>query len=80
MESFLHKLDPRTKLLLVSLLSVIVFVADKPPVAAGLALALVGIRLAAKMPFKKIRVYFKLLCVLAVFITLLQVLFGPGER
>jgi energy-coupling factor transport system permease protein len=67
-------------LLLVPLLSVIVFVVDKPPVAAGLALALVGLRLAAKMPFKKIRVYFKLLCVLAVFITLLQVLFGPGER
>jgi energy-coupling factor transport system permease protein len=76
----LQRLDPRTKLLLTALFTVLVFIVDHPLIAPGLALCFLGLWRAAKMPFAKIRSYFKLLSALMVLILALQTLFGPGER
>lgn len=78
--SFLYKLDPRTKVTLVLFLTLIVFIVDQPFVAAALMLAFLGLWFAAKLPFKKITTYIKLLSTLMVFVIVLQTLFGPGER
>jgi energy-coupling factor transport system permease protein len=79
-QSFLHKLDPRAKILLLLLFTVVVFIVSKPAVAAGLTACFVILWFAAKMPFKKIAGYVKFLSVLALFLTLLQMLFGPGDH
>jgi energy-coupling factor transport system permease protein len=73
-------LDPRTKLLLVLLFTLLVFIVDHPLVAAGLSCCFFGLYTAAGMSFGKIRVYIKLLFALVVFVMILQMLFAPGER
>ena len=78
--SFLYRLDSRTKLMLVLFFTLIVFIVDQPFVAAALMLSFLGLLFAAKLPFKKITAYIKLLSALMVFVVVLQMLFGPGER
>ena len=75
----IYKLDPRTKILLVSLFAVLVFVVDKLPSAAALLLFLLVLRIAGKVPFRggKSAAYLSLL---AAFMVILQILFGPGEN
>ena len=76
----MHKLDPRVKILLALLFTVVVFIVDKPRVAAGLTACFVILWFAAKMPLKKIAGYVKFLSVLVLFLTVLQMLFGPGDH
>jgi len=76
---FIYKLDPRAKILMVSLLTVLVFVVDKFSIAVVLALLFLIIRLAGKIPFSGGR-SFAILAMLAVFVILTQILFGPGEN
>jgi energy-coupling factor transport system permease protein len=75
----LSKIDSRSKLLFVLLLSLPVFLINKLPAAVCLLLLLVVFRLAAKVPFSGIR-YFRNLSLLAVFIILMQTLLGAGEN
>jgi energy-coupling factor transport system permease protein len=78
--SFLHKLDPRTKVLLSLLFTLVIFIVSRPPAAAALTLSLVVLWFAAKMPLKKIKGYVKFLSAVIILITVLQLLFGPGDH
>ena len=78
--SFLHKLDPRTKVLLSLLLTLVIFIVSRPLAAAVLTLSLVVLWSAVKMPFNKIRGYVKFLSAMVIFITVMQILFGPGTH
>ncbi|MDR1250878.1 MAG: energy-coupling factor transporter transmembrane protein EcfT [Treponema sp.] len=78
--SFFYKLDPRTKILLILCFTLLVFIVDQPIVTAALMFSFLGLWFAAKLPFKKIKAYFRLLSALIVFVIILQILFGPGER
>ena len=80
MRSFLHTLDPRTKILLATLFTLLVFMVDHPLVAPALALGFLCLWFAANMPFKAVTKYFRLLSALMVFVLASQALFGPGER
>jgi len=74
-----YKLDPRTKILLVLLLTVLVFIIDKFPVTVCLMVSFFIVRLAAKIPFRGIR-FIKTLSMLVAFMILMQILLGPGEN
>jgi energy-coupling factor transport system permease protein len=78
--TFLHRLDPRTKVLLSLLFTLVIFIVSRPLAAAALTLSLVVLWFAVKMPFKKIKGYVKFLSAIVLFITVLQVLFGPGPH
>ena len=77
--SVLYKLDPRTKLLFVLMFTVLVFFVNKLPAAVFLLVSFIVIRLAAKIPFRNIK-FIKNLSLLAVFVILMQALFGPGAN
>jgi energy-coupling factor transport system permease protein len=77
--TLLYKLDPRTKLLIILLLTVTVFLVNKLPTAVFMLLSFVIIRQALKIPFLGIK-YLKNLSLLAVFIVLIQTLLYPGEN
>jgi energy-coupling factor transport system permease protein len=79
-ESFLHRLDPRTKLLLLLLLTLVVFIVDQPFVIAALMFSFIAVWAAAKMPLVKLKSYVKFLFWLIVFITATQMIFGPGTN
>jgi len=72
------KLDTRTKLFFILLLTLMVFIIDKFSAAVCLLIFSIIIRLAAKITFRGIK-FFKNLTLLALFIMLIQTLFGPGE-
>jgi len=76
-------LDSRTKLLLVLLFTLLVFIVDKIPSAGFLLLLSVVIRITAGVSFFKKRshnfFFLKNLTLLAVFIILIQMIFGPGD-
>ena len=74
--SFLHRLDPRTKLALVLLFTVLVFVIDSLVLAAAQMLLFLALCLSAKIPLKKIFPHWKFLFFLAAVIIALQMLFG----
>jgi len=77
--SVIFKLDPRTKLILVFLFTVLIFLVDKISVNVCLVLLFLVIRLTAGIPPHGIR-FAKPLAMLAVFIVAIQILFGPGEN
>ena len=72
-------LDPRTRILLVSLFSVLVFIIDQLPVAAALMLSFFLLRLTLKVPFRSVKSW-RTLSMLVFFVILVQILFGPGEN
>jgi len=78
--SFVHKLDPRTKILLSLLFTLVIFLISRPVAAAGMAAAFITLWLVIRMPFKKIVAYIKFLSIMVLFITLMQMLFGPGTN
>jgi energy-coupling factor transport system permease protein len=73
------QIDPRIRILFVSLLSVTVFIVDQLPVAAGLVLSFAVLRMVFKAPFRSVKTFLTL-SMLVIFIVLLQTLFGPGEN
>ena len=75
----LNKIDPRSKLLFVFLISLPVFIIDRLPAAVCLLLSLTVFRLAAKIPFRGFK-HIRNLSLLAVFIILMQTLLGSGEN
>ena len=76
----MHRLDPRVKILLSLLFTLVIFAVSRIAAAAGITVALVILWLAAKMPLKKIAGYIKFLAIMVLFITLMQMLFGPGSH
>ncbi|MCL2174783.1 MAG: energy-coupling factor transporter transmembrane protein EcfT [Treponema sp.] len=76
---FLKKLDARTKLLCVLLITVLIFLIDRIPSVLCLVIFLVIFRLTAQVPFRSVK-FFINLTLLAAFIILLQTLFFPGEN
>lgn len=77
--NFLSALDPRSRILLVPFLTVLVFMVDQLPVAAGQTLVFLGLSFAAHTPFKKIKSYLRLLPAFVAIIIILQMLFGPDR-
>jgi len=75
----LNKIDPRSKLLFVFLLSFPVFLIDRIPAVVCLLLALVVFRIAANIPFRGFK-HITNLSMLAAFIILMQTIFGAGEN
>jgi energy-coupling factor transport system permease protein len=75
----IYKLDPRTKIAVVLLLSVLVFIVNKLPAAACLLFSLLAFRAAGRIPFKGFK-SLSILSMLAVFVIVFQTLFGPGEN
>ena len=76
--SFLYRLDPRTKLLLVLLFTVLVFVLDSLVVAAAQMLVFILLCLLAKISLKKLFPHWKFLLFLMAVVMILQILFGEG--
>ena len=73
----MYSLDPRSKLLFIVMFTTVVFFIKNIALAAFLILFLIIIRIAAKIPFRGIG-HIRTLSLLAVFIVLMQMLFGPG--
>jgi len=78
--SFLHRLDPRTKLLLVLLFTILVFVIDSLLVSAGLMVSFIAVCLSARIPLKRLFPHWRFLLFLAAFVIAVQMLFGQGSR
>lgn len=75
----IYKLDPRTKVLLILILTLLVFLIDSLPVAAGFMLCIFFLRLNAGIPFPELKT-FKNLSVLVLFLIFIQTLLAPGEN
>ena len=78
--SFICRLDPRIKIAACLLFTLLVFVVSRPPAAACLTLCMAALWFAARMKISQIFTYLKFLLVMVLFITALQMLFGPGSR
>ncbi|MCL2193475.1 MAG: energy-coupling factor transporter transmembrane protein EcfT [Treponema sp.] len=74
---FIHRLDPRTKLILTLVFTVLVFLVDSLVVAAGQMLFFVGLAFFARVPFRKIFPHRRFLAFLIVMVVVLQMLFRP---
>jgi energy-coupling factor transport system permease protein len=74
-----YKLDARTKLIFVLLFTFLVFLVDTFSSIVFLLVSIVIIRITARIPFKE-KKYLKNLSLLALFIILMQTLFGNGEN
>jgi len=75
----IYRLDPRIKILVVSFLTALVFFIDKFPASVCLLLSFFAFRIIEKIPFRGKRPLV-ILSLLALFIILTQMLFGPGEN
>ena len=76
--SFFYKLDARTKLVFVLMLTLLVFLVDKFPAALLLPASAAAVRLSARIPSSGIN-SLKSFTLLAAFIILTQTIFGPGQ-
>jgi len=77
--SMIYKLDPRTKIAVVILFTVLIFLVDNLPASVCLMIFVFLLRLAAKIPFSGGR-QLKMFSMLVVFLIVTQILFGPGEN
>ena len=82
-DSFIHRLDPRTKLLLTTLFTFQIFLVNNPAVSAIQLLFFLIICFISRIPIKKIFPHAKLLVFLIFLVVVLQTLFGrdtPDSR
>jgi energy-coupling factor transport system permease protein len=77
--SIFYYLDARTKLFIILLLTLLVFIIDTLPASVCLLLSFTAIRFTAGIPLRGVK-YLKNLTLLASFIILMQTLFGQGEN
>ncbi|MCL2243932.1 MAG: energy-coupling factor transporter transmembrane protein EcfT [Treponema sp.] len=77
--SVFYKIDPRVKIFIVLLFTVLIFIIDRLMVTVFLMSSFLILRLAAKIPFRRTG-YIKMFSMLAVFIIVVQILFYPGEK
>jgi len=76
--SVFYNLDARTKLFIIILLTFLIFLLNTLTSAACLLLSLIVMNISLRIPFKSF--YFTLnLTLLALFIIIIQTIFGPGE-
>jgi len=78
--TLIHRLDPRTKLILACAFTVTVFVVETPAVAAAQALFLVGISLLSRVPLASIFPHRKFMAFLLVTVVVVQMLFRHGTE
>jgi energy-coupling factor transport system permease protein len=76
--TLLHRLDPRTKLLLTAFFTILIFVIDSLIVAAVQMVFLAGLCFTARIPVKKIFPHWKLLMGVITLVIALQTVFGQG--
>jgi energy-coupling factor transport system permease protein len=76
--TLLHILDPRTKLLLTALCTILIFIVDALIVAAVQMAVYVALCFVARIPFKKIFPHWKLLLGIMALVMVLQTVFGQG--
>jgi len=75
----IYRIDPRIKILVVSFLTFLVFFVDKFQASVCLLLSFLVFRIVEKIPFRGKRPLL-FLSLLALFVILTQMLFGPGEN
>lgn len=78
-DSFLHRLDPRTKLIMLTILTVIVFIVQNFWMIGAILGTVLLLWWNARLPAKTLTSYFKFLSGLFVFIIILQGLFYAGD-
>ena len=79
-DSWIHKLDPRTKILVLFVMMIGIFLLNNLYVLLGSFLFILLIVLTSKIPLDKFLSSFKMIAMLLVFMTLFQVLFNTtGE-
>jgi len=79
LEMFLYKLDPRTKMLIVLIFSILVFIIDKLPTVVIITSFCFFLRMTVKPRLNGLK-YFKNLSMLVLFMILMQALLAPGEN
>lgn len=79
-DSFIHKLDPRVKILLLFFLTLVILVSVNYWVIGTLFVFILVLWYIAKLPFNAMLSYFKFLAGISVFIIITQGLFYGGER
>ncbi len=77
--SFLHKLDPRVKVILLTCLTMAVFISTNFYVLFATFLALMILWVVAGLPVKKVLSYMKWIVTLTAFITFMQAVFVEGD-
>ena len=77
-ETFLHKLDPRTKLLVIAAFTILVFIVDSLPVAAVQMIFYISLCLIGGVPLKKVFPHYAMLIALVALVIALQAIFGGG--
>ena len=79
-DSWIHKLDPRTKILVLFVMMIGIFLLNNLYALLGSFLFILLIVLTSKIPLDKFLSSFKMIAMLLVFMTLFQVLFNTtGE-
>lgn len=79
-QSFMHRLDPRAKLLLLIAYIVMIFVADSFYSLALCAIVLIAAIIAAKVPFGSVLRSVKGILFILLFTSILNIFFHKGER
>jgi energy-coupling factor transport system permease protein len=78
-DTFMHRLDPRAKIVFLLLVTGSVFVIKNLLLAAVLLVLLLGLWLAARLPLTKLLEYARALVGIVVFLFIVQALFYPGQ-
>lgn len=78
-ESFLHKLDPRVKIIMLLILTILVFVTRNFPVLGLVFLLIMICWKVSGISIRELGGYLKLLVGLVLFVVLIQTLFQGGE-
>ena len=79
-QSFLHNFDSRVKILLALLYTIVIFIVSHPVAALGMSLGFIVLWFVSQLKIRKIFTYLKFLLIMVLFITILQMLFGPGDH
>jgi energy-coupling factor transport system permease protein len=75
--SLIYRLDPRTKIILVSLLTILIFIVNSFPVTAGLMLFILVFRIVQKVPFSGVKTFIFFAMTVTILV-LVQFFFGYG--
>lgn len=78
-DSFVHKLDPRIKVIALLVVTVTIFIISNFFVIAAFFAVCIALWHVSGLPVKKIQVFLKFLLSLFAFLTLMQALFLPGD-
>ncbi|HHY37328.1 MAG TPA: energy-coupling factor transporter transmembrane protein EcfT [Clostridia bacterium] len=77
--SLLHRLDPRAKIIMLTILTIIIFIVENFLMIGAILLTILLLWWSARLPMKTLASYFKFLTGLFVFIIVIQGLFYSGE-